>query len=205
MCRSAIAAKTAWSAGASGVVSTLGWSTPSTRMPTVPINPTLRPAARRPASTRYVVVVLPDVPVTPMTRNFDDGSPYTKAAAAPSTERGAGGTTAGTLDGRVAAPAGSVSTATAPRATASAANWAPCTFVPCRAAKMSPGSASWARSVTPLTATAALVCWLFARALVAKATSAPMLSASCRTVTDTVTPYLPAPSGLQGQARPGIG
>ncbi len=44
-------------------------------MPTVPTSPATRSAERRPASTRYVVVVLPDVPVTPMTRNFSDGLP----------------------------------------------------------------------------------------------------------------------------------
>src|ERR1700732_207679 len=97
-------------------------------MPTVPINPALRPAARSPASTRYVVVVLPDVPVTPMTFNRDDGSPYTRAAAAPSTDRGAGCTSTATPDGSMAAPAGSVSTATAPPATVSAASRDPCTF-----------------------------------------------------------------------------
>ncbi len=48
---SAIAASIACSAGASGVVSALGMSTPSMRMPMVPISPAVRPAARRPDST----------------------------------------------------------------------------------------------------------------------------------------------------------
>src|ERR1700738_2103729 len=99
-------------------------------MPTVPINPALRPAARSPASTRYVVVVFPDGPVTPTPYTRDDGSPYTRAAAAPSTDRGAGCTSTATSDGSMAAPAGSVSTATAPPATASAASRAPCTLAP---------------------------------------------------------------------------
>ena len=73
--RSTITASSACSSGASGVVSALGSSRPSIRMPTVPISPATRSAERRPASTRYVVVVLPDVPVTPMTRSFSDGCP----------------------------------------------------------------------------------------------------------------------------------
>ena len=56
------------------------------------------PAARRPASTRYVVVVLPDVPVTPITRRCCDGLPYTAAASPPSTDRGSGWTSTGTAD-----------------------------------------------------------------------------------------------------------
>jgi hypothetical protein len=51
-CCSIIDASNACSAGASGVVSALGWSVPSMRMPTVPISPACRPAARSPASTR---------------------------------------------------------------------------------------------------------------------------------------------------------
>ena len=72
---STITASSACRSGASGVVSALGWSRPSIRMPTVPIRPATRSAARRPASTRYVVVVLPDVPVTPITRSCSDGLP----------------------------------------------------------------------------------------------------------------------------------
>ncbi len=44
------------------------------------MSPATRPAERRPASTRYVVVVFPEVPVTPMTRSRSDGLPYTAAA-----------------------------------------------------------------------------------------------------------------------------
>lgn len=76
--------------GASGVVSALGMSAPSMRIPMVPISPAVRPAARSADSMRYVVVVLPDVPVTPTTVTRSDGFPYTAAASPPSTPRGPG-------------------------------------------------------------------------------------------------------------------
>ncbi len=50
--RSAIAASSACRSGASGVVSALGMSAPSMRMPIVPISPAVRPPARSPDSTR---------------------------------------------------------------------------------------------------------------------------------------------------------
>ncbi len=98
------------------------------RMPMVPISPATRPAARRPASTRYVVVVLPDVPVMPMTLSRSDGRPYTVAARPPSTLRGAGCTKIGgapvtwPISRPISkTPSASVSTATAPRSIASPA------------------------------------------------------------------------------------
>ena len=72
---SAIAASSACTAGASGVVRELGTSDPAIRTPTVPIIPAVRPAARRPASIRWVVVVLPEVPVTPSTTTRSEGWP----------------------------------------------------------------------------------------------------------------------------------
>ena len=49
-----------------------------------------------------------------------------------------------------AAPAESVTTATAPRASAAAIKLAPCTFVPGIAKKISPGSTSESRCTTPV-------------------------------------------------------
>lgn len=105
------------------MVSALGTSAPSMRMPIVPISAAVRPAARSPDSTRYVVVVLPAVPVIPTTVSRSDGLPYTVAATEPSTVRGAGCTSVGTVAEPPisATPAASVSTATAPRSIASAA------------------------------------------------------------------------------------
>jgi hypothetical protein len=93
----------------------------SRNTPTVPIRPDLRLAAARPARTRKVVVVLPLVPVTPKTGSARDGCPYTSADNGPSAARGSGVTSTGgaVLDpASSAAPAGSVSTATAPAASA---------------------------------------------------------------------------------------
>ena len=63
--RSSINASRACSSGASGVVRTLGSTSPAMRVSTVPTSPVTRPAARKPASARKTVVVLPLVPVTP--------------------------------------------------------------------------------------------------------------------------------------------
>jgi len=60
--RSAIAASSAWSAGAFRSGQRAGQVGTSMRMPMVPISPATRPPARSPDSTRYVVVVFPDVP-----------------------------------------------------------------------------------------------------------------------------------------------
>ena len=85
-------------------------------------------------------MVLPLVPVTPMSRSRLDGSPYTQQAISPSRARGSASTNTGTpLAAARARPSGSVSTATAPAATASPQNAAPCTRVPGRATYRSPG------------------------------------------------------------------
>ena len=73
--RSRITANSACRSGASGVVNALGRDLPSMRMPTVPSIPVVRPAAARPASTRYATVVLPLVPVMPITPRSAVGSP----------------------------------------------------------------------------------------------------------------------------------
>ncbi len=73
--RSRMTAKRAWRSVASGVVrSDLMRSSPM-RISTVPTSPVLRPAARRPPSTRYAVVVLPDVPVMPIWSRPSPGRP----------------------------------------------------------------------------------------------------------------------------------
>jgi hypothetical protein len=119
---SAITANSACRSGASGVVSALGSTRPATRVPMVPTSPAVRPAAASPASIRCAVVVLPLVPVTPSTDRCAVGSPCTSAAAAPSTSRGRGCTSSGaSARAGLRAPSGSVSTATAPAASAPAA------------------------------------------------------------------------------------
>ena len=72
---SRITANSACRSGASGVVNALGSGLPSMRMPTVPSIPVVRPAAARPASTRCATVVLPLVPVMPITPRSAVGSP----------------------------------------------------------------------------------------------------------------------------------
>ena len=85
-------------------------------------------------------MVLPLVPVTPMSRSRRDGFPYTQQATSPSLARGSATTKTGTpLAAARARPSGSVRTATAPAATASAQNAAPCTRAPGSATYRSPG------------------------------------------------------------------
>ena len=73
--------------GASGVVRADATSSPSIRVPTVPITAAGTPAPVSPPSSRRVVVVLPWVPVTPTIRSRVAGSPYTIAATRPRTGR----------------------------------------------------------------------------------------------------------------------
>ncbi len=70
---STISANIACSCGASGVVSALGTRRPPMRVSMVPINAVDSPAAASPASTRYEVVVLPEVPVIPTMRSRSEG------------------------------------------------------------------------------------------------------------------------------------
>jgi hypothetical protein len=65
-----------WSSGAAGVVPGPEW--PPGREPApdnVPMTAACRPSASRTARSRWVVVVLPLVPVTPTTARRADGSP----------------------------------------------------------------------------------------------------------------------------------
>jgi hypothetical protein len=81
------------------------------------------------------VVVLPLVPVTPMSSSDSAGSPYTWAAARPSTPRTLSATSTGRPVAAAASrPSGSVRIAAAPFAAAWAANSAPCARAPGSAA-----------------------------------------------------------------------
>ena len=97
-------------------------------------------------------MVLPLVPVTPMSSSRLDGFPYTQQETSPSLPRGSASTKTGTpVAAARARPSGSVSTATAPAATASAQNAAPWTLVPGSATYRSPGTTTRESSVTPVT------------------------------------------------------
>src|SRR5579859_1501922 len=85
-----------------------------------------------------------------MSRSRLDGSPYTQQATSPSLARGSPTTKTGTPQAAARArPTGSVSTATAPEATAAAQNSAPCTWVPGNATYRSPGRTTRESRVTP--------------------------------------------------------
>ena len=119
---SRITANSACRSGASGVVRLLATGRPSMRVPTVPTTAVRSPAPASAADSRCVVVVLPEVPVTPISVRSRAGWPYTSAATDPSTGRGAGTTSTGSpvrIDSD--SPSGSVSTATAPASRAAAA------------------------------------------------------------------------------------
>ena len=73
--RSRMTAKSPCRSGASGVVSWVFTSAPAIRVPTVPITADTVPEAVSPCSRIRVVVVLPCVPVTPITRRSRAGSP----------------------------------------------------------------------------------------------------------------------------------
>ena len=73
--RSRITANSPCRSGASGVVSWVLTSSPAIRVPTVPMTAEVTPASVSPCSSTRVVVVLPWVPVTPMTRSPAAGSP----------------------------------------------------------------------------------------------------------------------------------
>ena len=84
--------------GASGVVlcSGLGSRIPPICVATVPTRPGRRPAAESAAAARKVVVVLPSVPVIPITPSSREGSPYRQALASASARRAEATTTCGT-------------------------------------------------------------------------------------------------------------
>lgn len=153
MPRSRIIAKIACRSVASGVVSALGSRVSPMRISTVPTTPVSIPAARSPASSRYTVVVLPLVPVTPMRVRSRAGSPYTQAAASPRLARASCTTRTGRPVAEASSyPATSVRIAAAPASAACAANRAPCTRVPGSAAYRSPGRTARESWVIPETA-----------------------------------------------------
>ena len=113
---SRICANSRCSIGASGVVSSVATSRPMIFVPVVPISPTLQPAAVSPFSSMYVVVVLPEVPVTPRSVKLCDGCPYTSAATCPKMARTSSTTSTGRRSAVcwiIARPASSVSMAPA--------------------------------------------------------------------------------------------
>ncbi len=155
-----MSASSAWSSGASGVVNAEGRVSPATRTPVVPITPGASPAASAIASTRYVVVVFPFVPVTATTRSEREGWAWKRPAAWARASRGSTTSTAvAPLASRASNPA-APKTAAAPAATAAAAKRAPSACTPGRAKNASPGftrressaSPEISRSVAPRTA-----------------------------------------------------
>ena len=153
--RSTASAQMPWSTGDSTVVRGLSIASSPIRSSTVPSTAVSRCWARRAASTKYAVVVLPLVPVMPTVTSCAEGSPYTQAATGPASARGSSATRTGTPAAAARSlPAASVSTATAPAAAACAANRAPCTLSPGTATSRSPGRASPEATVTPVTVSA---------------------------------------------------
>ena len=65
----------AWTSAASGVVRAADSSAPTNPLPSVPMIPLFRPQASRHCAIQCVHVVLPFVPVTPMTESDCDGRP----------------------------------------------------------------------------------------------------------------------------------
>ena len=143
--RSTAAARAAWRCGASGVV----------RAPErVPITSAGRPSARRTAPSRWVVVVLPLVPVTPTTDNRRDGWSKKAAAAGARAARESVTSTWGTsAPGPAAGRSTSSSTtrATAPAATARAAKRCPSKRDPRTQKNSAPGTTASESEVTATT------------------------------------------------------
>ena len=129
--RSAAAARAACSSVASGVV----------RGPDrVPMTSASRPSASRTALSRWVVVVLPLVPVTPTTASRRDGCRWRAAAARAMAARLSATTTWGTVD--AASTGRSHSRATAPAATAWGAKSWPSAIRPRTQQNSDPGRTS---------------------------------------------------------------
>jgi hypothetical protein len=93
------------------------------------MTPGTMPAVRKTDSIRYVVVVLPFVPVTPTVTIASAGRPKASAETGPMASRTEGTRTCETGGSRSSIHR-STSTATAPRATASAAKSCPSVLVP---------------------------------------------------------------------------
>jgi hypothetical protein len=107
------------SAGASGVVCVAVSSVPSARrLPAVPSTAARMPAACSSWPVRWVVVVLPFVPVTPTTNIERAGEPQHSAAASPATRRAWGCTHCNAGEQSAAGSGRGVRTASAPRSSA---------------------------------------------------------------------------------------
>ncbi len=122
--------------GASGVVRSASRVVPPVSYPTDPIRPHGHPAASKMAASRYVVVVLPFVPVTPTTVRSWLGSWWKAAASSASARRASSTITHATRPSTGGADADT--TSTAPRPMASAANAAPSKRCPLTATKIAP-------------------------------------------------------------------
>ena len=103
---STISASNRCTAGASGVVSRVGFGTsrPAMRDPTVLSRPARSPQPSRAASVRKAVVDLPSVPVMPMTVSRRAGWPSCAAATAASARRVSGTAATGTPRPRAPLP-----------------------------------------------------------------------------------------------------
>jgi len=121
----------------SGVVRSTGSSTPPTTCFTVPISPVWIPAASSISRARYAVVVLPLVPVTPITFSSAVGSPQNAAANGAIAARALGTTTCGTSTSSCR----STTSAAAPASTTAGANSCPSRFSPTTQKKSVPGPA----------------------------------------------------------------
>ena len=102
---------------ASGVVWGASRTSPPTTHSTVPTSPARRPSASRIERSRWVVVLLPFVPVTPATVSLSVGAPKKASAATAIAAREDSTTSCGTATSTGC----STTSAAAPAATASAA------------------------------------------------------------------------------------
>ena len=117
---SSIRRRAAWRSTLSGVVLVTGSVAPPTRCSIVPSRPGRSPAASRMAWARKAVVVLPLVPVMPITASSRLGWPYSASAASAIAARAPATRSWGTGTGRNR----STISAAAPRSTAtSAKSW----------------------------------------------------------------------------------
>ena len=105
---------------------------------TVPMRPQRRWSASRRCFTRKAVVVLPFVPVTPMTLSLSAGLPWKAAAISAMAARASGTRIRGDAQ---AGKAASETMATAPFSAACATNWAPSVRAPRNAKNSVPGPA----------------------------------------------------------------
>ena len=131
-----ISANVPWRSIASGVVRSVGRSSPPTNDVTVPSRPVWIPAATSSSRTMKHVVVFPFVPVTPAMRSVAVGSPWKRAAAGAMAAR----TSATTTSGTPSPSSWSTTSAEAPRAIASGAKSWPSRVKPGTQKKSVPSS-----------------------------------------------------------------